>query len=120
MLGAAAGGGPVREGFKAVAVFPTELEKFASVKISGFLAEEGFEAPLDVRALPRAKTVAAGSEPIKLEHVPQATQVYGISFPLVVVSRQFPVKKTLQCSQTGSGRKWECEERIQEADTTAN
>ena len=93
MLSLAAGGGPVREGFQSVAIFPAELEKFASVEVGGFLAEEGFKAPLDVRALPRTKTVAAGSEPIELEHVPQATQVYGISFPLFVVSGLFSVKR---------------------------
>jgi hypothetical protein len=86
MLSSAAGRGPVREGFQAVAIFPTESEKFARVEIGGFFAEEGFKAPLDVGALPRTKTVAAGSEPIKLEHVPQATQLYGISFPSSVVS----------------------------------
>jgi hypothetical protein len=106
MLSLAAGGGPFREGFETVAIFPTEFEEFARVEIGGFFAEEGFEAPLEVRALPRTKAVAARSEPIELEHVPQGVQVYGISFPLSVVSGQFSVKSVPRCAclrQAGSG-----------------
>lgn len=38
--------------------------------MSGFLAKESFEAPLDVGAFPRLKTVAAGGKPVELEEVP--------------------------------------------------
>ena len=71
MLSLPAVGRPFRKRFEAVAIFPAELEEFASIEIAGFLPEEGLEAPLDVGALPRTKTVAAGSKPIELEHVPQ-------------------------------------------------
>jgi hypothetical protein len=89
MLRLPAVGRPFRKRLEAVAIFPAEFEEFASIEIGGFFPEEGLEAPLDVGALPRTKTVAAGSEPIKLEHVPQGVQVYGTSFQLSLVSSQF-------------------------------
>jgi hypothetical protein len=69
-LGAAAGGGPVGEGFQIFAIFPGKMKEFSRVKIGGFFAEKGFEAPLDVGTVPGLKAVAAGSEPIELEEVP--------------------------------------------------
>jgi hypothetical protein len=81
-LGAAAGGGPGGEGFQVAAVFPGEMEEFAAVEVGGFFAEEGFEAPLDVRALPGLKAIAAGGEPVELEKVPHGQKV--ISFKLSV------------------------------------
>jgi hypothetical protein len=69
-LGAAAGGGPVGEGFKIFAIFPGEMQELAGVEVGGFFTEKGFEAPLDVRTFPGLKAVAAGSEPVELEDVP--------------------------------------------------
>ena len=69
MLGLAASGGPVGEGDEAIAVLPGEAEEFASVEVGSFLAEEGFEAPLNEGAVPGMKAVAAGGEPIELEEM---------------------------------------------------
>ena len=63
----AAGGGPVGEGLELVAIFPGEVEEFVDVEIGSFLAKKGFEAPLDVRAVPRVEAVAAGGQPVELE-----------------------------------------------------
>jgi hypothetical protein len=81
-LGAAAGGGPGGEAFQVAAVFPGEMEEFAAVEVAGLFAEEGFEAPLDVRAFPGLKAIAAGGEPVELEKVPHGQKV--ISFKLSV------------------------------------
>jgi hypothetical protein len=70
VLGAAAGGGPFGEGFEAVTVFPGEMKELAGVELGGFLTEQSFKAPLDVRAFPRLETVAARGEPVELQDVP--------------------------------------------------
>jgi hypothetical protein len=81
-LGTAAGGGPGGERFQVAAVFPGEMEEFAAVEVGGFFTEEGFEAPLDERAFPGLKAIAAGGEPVELEKVPHGQKV--ISFKLSV------------------------------------
>jgi len=70
MLSTAALGGPVREGFQVVAILPGEVEEFFGVEVGGVWTEKGFEAPLNVRAFPGTKAVAAGGEPIELKDVP--------------------------------------------------
>ncbi|MGB9433074.1 MAG: hypothetical protein WBQ89_12590 [Candidatus Acidiferrum sp.] len=65
MLGAAAGSSPVGERFQVVAIFPGELEKFASVEFGSVFAKEGFKAPLDIGAFPGLKAVSAGSKPVE-------------------------------------------------------
>jgi hypothetical protein len=81
-LSAAAGGGPGGEGFQLAAVFPGEMKEFAGVEVASFFAKEGFKAPLDVRAFPGLKAIAAGSEPVELEKIPHGQKV--ISFKLSV------------------------------------
>jgi hypothetical protein len=63
-LDAAALRGPIDESLKLAAMAPTQLEKLFGVEIGSFFAEEGFEAPLDVRALPRREAVAARGNPV--------------------------------------------------------
>ena len=58
VLGATAGGDPVEEALHAGAFAPHQGEEFAGVEIRGFVAEEGFHAPLDVGGGPGAETVA--------------------------------------------------------------
>jgi len=70
VLGVAPGGGPVGERLELVAVFPGEVEKFVDVEIGGFFTEKGFEAPLDVGAVPRMEAIAARSEPVELDKMP--------------------------------------------------
>jgi len=72
MLDAAAGGGPVGKGFEPIAVFPGQTEEGGGVEIGGFFTQKGFKAPLDVRAIPRMKAVAARTEPVELEQVEHA------------------------------------------------
>ena len=69
-LRTAAQGCPVGEGFEAVTVFPGELAELRGVEVGRFVAEEGFEAPLDVGAVPGAETVAARSQPVELKKMP--------------------------------------------------
>ena len=69
MLGSAADGNPVEEAFHAGAFAPEEREKFAGVEIGGFLAEEGFEAPLDVGRGPGAEAITLGDDPVVAESV---------------------------------------------------
>lgn len=82
-LGAAAGGGPGGEGFQVAAVFPGEMKKFAGVELGGFFAKEGLKAPLDVRAFPGLKAIAAGGEPVELEKVPHGQQVSVLSYQIL-------------------------------------
>lgn len=74
MLGAAADGGPIGEGYQVAAIFPGEMEEFHGVQIGGFFAEKGLEAPLDVGAFPGLQPVAAGGEPIELEEMPHGCE----------------------------------------------
>jgi hypothetical protein len=69
VLGSAADGNPVEEAFHAGAFAPEEREKFAGVEIGGFLAEEGFEAPLDVGRGPGAEAITLGDDPVVAESV---------------------------------------------------
>jgi hypothetical protein len=70
MLGTASDGSPVGEGFEVVAIFPGKLEEFAGVEMRGFIAQESFKAPLDVRTVPGLKAVSAGGKPVEFEDVP--------------------------------------------------
>ena len=65
VLGAAADGCPVGEGFQVVAIFPGELNEFVGIEISSILAKEGFKAPLNVGTFPRLQTISARGEPIE-------------------------------------------------------
>jgi hypothetical protein len=67
--GAAAGGDPVEETLHAGAFTPHQGEEFAGVEIRGFMAEEGFHAPLDIRRGPGAETVTFGDDPVVAEGV---------------------------------------------------
>jgi len=69
LLGAAANGGPVGEGFEVVTVAPGEAQEFCSVKICSFLAKEGLKAPLNVGTFPRLKPVSRSGEPVEFEEV---------------------------------------------------
>ena len=69
-MSAAADGGPVRERFETLAIFPAEAEEFSGVEVAAFVAKKGFEAPLNIRAFPGLKTIATSCEPIELEEVP--------------------------------------------------
>jgi hypothetical protein len=68
-LGAAAGGDPVEEALHAGAFAPHQGEEFAGVEVGGFIAEEGFHAPLDVGGRPRAEAVTFGHDPVVAEGV---------------------------------------------------
>src|SRR5215472_16120249 len=63
-LDAAAFGGPVYEALHVFAVFPGEMKEFAGRHIGSFFSEKGFEAPAQVRALPRLQTIASGRVPV--------------------------------------------------------
>ena len=69
MLGAAAGGDPVEETLHAGAFAPHQGEEFAGVEIGGFVAEESFHAPLDIRRRPGPEAVAFGDDPVVAEGV---------------------------------------------------
>jgi hypothetical protein len=60
---------PIEESLHAGAFAPEEGEEFASVERGGFVAEESFEAPLDVRGFPRAQAVATGDDPVVAQGV---------------------------------------------------
>ena len=64
MLVAAAGGDPVEEALHAGALAPHQGEEFAGVEVRGFVAEEGFHAPLDVGGCPGAEAVTFGDDPV--------------------------------------------------------
>jgi hypothetical protein len=66
----AANGSPISEGFQVVTILPGELKEPVGIEVLGFLAKEGFKAPLDVRAFPRLQAVTAGSKPIELNEMP--------------------------------------------------
>jgi len=68
-LGAAAGGNPFEEAFHAGALAPHKREEFRGVEVGGFVAEEGFHAPLNVGGGPRAEAVAVGDDPVVAEGV---------------------------------------------------
>jgi hypothetical protein len=63
-LGAAAGGDPIEETFHAGALAPHQREEFRGVEIGGFVAEEGFHAPLNVGRGPGTEAVAFGDDPV--------------------------------------------------------
>ncbi len=66
-LNAAALRGPVDESLELVTMAPAQSEEFSSVEIGGFFAEEGFEAPLDIRTLPWRETIATRGNPVIAE-----------------------------------------------------
>jgi len=43
-----------------VAVLPGEMEKFFGVEMGGFLAQEGFETPLEIGTVPGLEAIAPG------------------------------------------------------------
>jgi hypothetical protein len=68
-LGAAAGGHPVEETLHTGTFAPHEREEFRGIEVGGFMAEEGFHAPLDVWRRPGAEAVAFGDDPVVAEGV---------------------------------------------------
>ena len=66
----AADGGPVCKRFQVLPIFPGEAKEFGGVQMLSFFAEEGFKAPLNIRAFPGLQAVARRSEPIKLKEMP--------------------------------------------------
>jgi hypothetical protein len=68
-LGAAAGGDPVEKALHTGALAPHQGEEFAGVEVGGFVAEERFHAPLDVRGGPGTEAVAFGDDPVVAEGV---------------------------------------------------
>ena len=75
MLAGAADGDPGEETLEAGAFAPEEGEEFAGVERGGFVAEEGFEAPLDIGGAPGAKAVAPGDDPVVAESVQHGKEV---------------------------------------------
>ena len=66
---AAALGGPVDEAGEIVAVLPAKMEEFFGVEVSGFLAQEGFEAPLEIGTVPGLEAVAPSGNPVVAERL---------------------------------------------------
>ena len=66
-MNAPALGGPVDEALELVAMPPAQSEEFSGIEVSGFLAKKGFQSPLDIRALPRRKAIAARGNPVIAE-----------------------------------------------------
>lgn len=66
-LNAPALGGPVDEALEVVAMPPAQSEEFSGIEVSGFLAQKCFQSPLDIRALPRRKAIAARGNPVIAE-----------------------------------------------------
>src|SRR6201999_4141234 len=77
-LDLAAFGGPVEEAFHLVAIFPAEFEEFGGGHIGGFGAEEGFEAPAKIGAVPGIEAIALGGEPVVAEKLPHSVLCWGI------------------------------------------
>lgn len=48
-----------------MAIFPGEFEEFGGAPGDSFLAEERFEAPLDVWTVPGLEAVASGRKPVE-------------------------------------------------------
>jgi hypothetical protein len=69
MLGTAAGGDPVEEAPHAGALAPHQAKESAGVEVGGFVAKEGFHAPLDVGRGPGTEAVAFGNDPVVAEGV---------------------------------------------------
>ena len=74
-LGAAAGGDPVEEALHVGAFAPHQGEEFAGVEVRGFVAEEGFHAPLDVGGGPGAEAVTFGDDPVVAEGVQHLAEI---------------------------------------------
>jgi hypothetical protein len=69
-MDAAAGiGNPVEKMLHARAVTPEKREEFSGIEIRGFLAEEGFQAPLNVGRSPGRETMALGDDPVVAQSV---------------------------------------------------
>jgi len=67
---AAALGGPIHETGKFVAIFPGEVKEFFGVEVSGFLTQEGFEAPLEIGTFPGPEAIAPSGNPVVAERLP--------------------------------------------------
>src|SRR5208337_1588704 len=66
---ATAGGCPVDEAGELVAVLPGEMEEFLGVEVSGFLAQEGFKAPLEIGTVPGLEAVTPSGNPVVAERL---------------------------------------------------
>jgi len=75
----AALGGPVCKVLQAMAVLPAYLKELEGVEMVRLPTEEGFEAPLEIRALPRAQTEATRGNPVELKKVPHKLACTGRS-----------------------------------------
>ena len=81
-LDAAAVGSPVDKSLKLIAMLPANAKELSSVEVGGFLAQKRFEAPLDIRALPRGKTIAARGNPVITERLEHPTLPSGQGEPV--------------------------------------
>lgn len=81
-LNAAALSGPVDEPLELVAMPPAQSEEFSGIEVGSFLAKKGFEAPLDIRALPRRKAIAARGNPVIAERPKHPTLPSGQGSPV--------------------------------------
>ena len=70
-------GGPVHEAGEFVAVFPGEMEEFSGIEVSGFLAQEGFETPLEIGTVPGLEAVAPSGNPVVAERLPHGCILHG-------------------------------------------
>lgn len=69
-------GGPVDEAGEIVAVLPGKMEEFFGVEVSGFLAQEGFKAPLEIGTVPGPEAIAPGGNPVVVERLPHGCIVH--------------------------------------------
>ena len=74
-LSAAAGGDPAEKTLHASAFAPHQAEEFAGVEVRGFVAEERFHAPLDIRRSPGTEAVAFGDDPVVAEGVQHVAEI---------------------------------------------
>jgi len=63
-------GSPVNEAGESSAIFPGEVKELFGVEMGGFLAKEGFKAPLEIGTVPRPEAIAPGGNPVVAERLP--------------------------------------------------
>lgn len=81
-LSASAGGDPVEEALHAGAFTPHQGEEFVGVEIGGFVAEEGFHAPLNVGGAPGAEAVTFRDDPVVAESVQHVAEIGNWKFEI--------------------------------------
>jgi hypothetical protein len=55
---------PAKESSHSCPLAPHKLEKLSSVEVIDFSSEKGFQAPTDIRTLPRAEPISLGDDPV--------------------------------------------------------